>query len=284
MIEDDARVGKEIADILAKQSGESGRDVITTWNDWLAWMCGVFDWCEIDKAGGITERLEECKEQSPLFFDAMVIWLELSDEKIRKYGAYDVFGALYEANYQSSFKASNAGQFFTPSSVCKMLARVADGNVFSAPTDKVLRFNDCACGSGRTLLMAWNECDKFNRNLFYAGDLDATSVYMCALNFMVHGMVGMVEKRDALTQEWYFGYLVNACKVPFANNFSCLQYFDDEKVFKKTLRGLEKNAEIWNCVCFRPKSEKNSFVVETCDKEDSKTGKRSEYVELSLFD
>lgn len=35
---------KPIADILFKYASKAGRDVITTWNDWLSWCCKVFEW------------------------------------------------------------------------------------------------------------------------------------------------------------------------------------------------------------------------------------------------
>lgn len=264
---------KPIADALSRYANKAGRDVITTWNDWLAWCCKVFEWKDMNAAGGYAKRFEECKKENPLFFEAMEKWLELSDKRIRVNGVFDAFGTLYEANYQSSFKASYNGQFFTPMSICEVMAKITteSNNKCIKPTDEVVTFNDCACGSGRTLLAAWTICDKYNRNLFYAGDLDSTSVYMCALNFLIHGMVGAVEKRDALTRDWYFGFIVNACKVPFANNICCLQYFDEEEEYKKNLRGLEANARAWNCICFRPKEE-NNLVDEmkaeekTCEK------------------
>lgn len=287
---DDVREGKAIAEILGRYTYEYGRDIVSTWNDWLCWCCKVFEWKDIDKAGGIPQRFEKCKEDNPMFFDAMCGWLELAYENICKRGAYDAFGALYEANYQSSFKAKSSGQFFTPTSVSDMLARIAGNDKCKRPTEELVTFNDCACGSGRTLLSAWNECDKYNRNLFFAGDLDATSVYMCALNFMIHGMVGMVEKRDALTREWYFGFVVNACKVPFANDFSCLQYYDNEEEYGKAVRCLRENAKIWNCVDFRPRNEevsqdnvKNAGEHQQClEKEEPKNDKKP--IQLSLFD
>ena len=248
---------KPIADILSKYANKAGRDVISTWNDWLEWCCKVFEWKNVDEFGNYVKLFENARKDNPMFFDAMREWMELSAKKISAGYAYDAFGTLYETNYQSSFKASSAGQFFTPMSICELMAHITSGSnkKCTKPTEDVVTFNDCACGSGRTLLAAWQVCDKYNRNLFFAGDLDSTSVYMCALNFLIHGIVGMVEKRDALTMDWYFGFIVNACKVPFANNVCCLQYFDDEDEYKKAIRGLEANARVWNCINFRPKAE-----------------------------
>lgn len=280
---------KPIADILSKYASKAGRDVITTWNDWLEWCCKVFEWKAIDKAGSIPQRFIECENEDAMFFEAMREWLELSYREICKRGAYDAFGTLYEANFQSSFKANSCGQFFTPINICDVMSNImVNGNdKCIKPTEDVVKFNDCACGSGRTLLSAWNRCDKYNRNLFFAGDLDSTSVYMCALNFMIHGMVGAVEKRDALTRDWYFGFIVNACKVPFANNFSCLQYYDNEEQYHQALYWLEKREKDWNCVRFRP--DTRVVVEEKKDDKDNKQGRKvqktiKEPIELSLFD
>lgn len=278
-----------IADILSKYASKVGRDVITTWNDWLEWCCKVFEWKDIDKAGGIPQRFIECKNEDAIFFEAMREWLELSYREIYKRGAYDAFGTLYEANFQSAFKANSCGQFFTPMNICDVMSNImVDGNDnCNMPTEEVVKFNDCACGSGRTLLAAWNRCNKYNRNLFFAGDLDSTSVYMCALNFMVHGMVGAVEKRDALTRDWYFGFIVNACKVPFANNFSCLQYYDNEEQYNQALYLLEKRAKDWDCIRFRPDTE--ILVEEVKDNIENNQWQKvqktiKEPIELSLFD
>lgn len=283
---------KPIADILSRYSNKAGRDVIATWNDWLEWCCGVFEWKKLDAAGGYAGRFAECEKENPLFYKAMEEWMELSAKKIGNGYAYDAFGTLYEANYQSSFKANSAGQFFTPMSICDLMADMTtkSNDMCLHPTDEVVKFNDCACGSGRTLLAAWQVCDKYNRNLFYAGDLDSTSVYMCALNFLIHGMVGIVEKRDALSRDWYFGFIVNGCKVPFANNVCCLQYFDNEEEYNKNIRGLEANARVWNCINFRPKETHDVEQVEDVKakgsskvamSENKKTVK--EPVELDLF-
>ena len=278
-----------IADILSKYASKVGRDVITTWNDWLEWCCKVFEWKDIDKAGGIPQRFIECKNEDAIFFEAMREWLELSYREIYKRGAYDAFGTLYEANFQSAFKANSCGQFFTPMNICDVMSNImVDGNdKCNMPTEEVVKFNDCACGSGRTLLAAWNRCNKYNRNLFFAGDLDSTSVYMCALNFMVHGMVGAVEKRDALTRDWYFGFIVNACKVPFANNFSCLQYYDNEEQYNQALYLREKRAKDWDCIRFRPDTE--ILVEEVKDNIENNQWQKvqktiKEPIELSLFD
>ena len=51
-IVDDAREGKAIAVILDKYTYKNGRDIVTTWSDWLSWCCKVFEWRDIERAGG----------------------------------------------------------------------------------------------------------------------------------------------------------------------------------------------------------------------------------------
>lgn len=125
-------------------------------------------------------------------------------------------------------------------------------------------------------------------NFFVAGDVDTTSVQMCALNFMIHGMVGAVEKKDTLTQEFFYAYIVNSCKVPYANNFACLQYYDDEVEYNKALKVLEHHLKNWDCIKYRPKSEdKDAKLASTPQTQETapqpnKTTK-SEPIQLSLF-
>ena len=279
---------KFIYDALEEYIRKTKKDGISVWNEWLAWCCKVFEWDKINRAGGLIQRFEECQRDNEYFFRAMLGWFEVTYREIRMKGAYDAFGYLYEEFYQSSHKSNSLGQFFTPMGICELMAESILGDKCTKPSEEVVTYNDCACGSGRTLLAAWERADKYNRNFFVAGDVDTTSVQMCALNFMIHGMVGAVEKKDTLTQEFFYAYIVNSCKVPYANNFACLQYYDDEVEYNKALKVLEHHLKNWNCIKYRPKSEDASIEQTTISKtqetapQPNKTTK-SEPVQLSLF-
>lgn len=72
--------------------------------------------------------------------------------------------------------------------------------------DKQLRVNDCACGSGRTLL-AFNQVAP--GHLLYGEDLDPVATKMAAINLALHGCKGQVSNMDSLRLEWYWGFHIN---------------------------------------------------------------------------
>lgn len=94
------------------------------------------------------------------------------------------------------------GQFFTPESVCELMARLQGSN------DKTVgkRVYDPTCGSGRLLL-------KFAKvapnNYFYANDVSLTCSKMSSLNFMFNGLRGEVACMNTLSMEWFRGWQVN---------------------------------------------------------------------------
>jgi len=99
--------------------------------------------------------------------------------------------------FQEYISNGNNGQFFTPDGICDLMARMTldpetltDGKTI----------NDCACGSGRTLLAA----AKLNRNLqFYAGDISLDCCYMTLINFCLNNLEGEVWWIDSLRQKMF---------------------------------------------------------------------------------
>jgi type I restriction-modification system DNA methylase subunit len=86
------------------------------------------------------------------------------------------------------------------------------------------KINDCACGSGRTLL-AGASAAGFPRSNYYIGeDLDIVSVKMCALNLMIHGCQGRVVQHDTLTNPICFdyGFRINDIRYPIATPYYSL--------------------------------------------------------------
>jgi type I restriction enzyme M protein len=117
----------------------------------------------------------------------------------------DLLGNVFEET-NSSFTASNSGQFFTPPTVCDMMARLTGG---SEECENGITVNDCACGSGRNLI-AHSRLHPNNRfNAFYVGqDMDRRCVNMCVLNFFMYGMRGIVIHMDTLAMKIFGGYRV----------------------------------------------------------------------------
>lgn len=243
----------EIGKLLNKYAYNSGLDSIATFNDWIAWMCRKFDISNIFDKDGMTGVLRDAMAENRDYYEAMALWFEAYMNGYKLFGPWDTLGGIYEQNFQSSSKASNLGQFFTPESISNLCAEIVQNRI--AGSDGVCVHSDPCCGSGRMIIGSYNKCNRFQRNFFHAGDIDMSSVNMCALNFMINGMVGIVERRDALSGKFYGGYIVNACKVPVYNDMCCLEWFDDEEHFSKRSRTTYEMVKSWNIVYFDPKRQ-----------------------------
>jgi type I restriction-modification system DNA methylase subunit len=101
------------------------------------------------------------------------------------------------------------GQFFTPSPICEMMAKMQMHEITLKPDMKIL---DPACGSGRTILAGakiYRELPGFTPEYdmnYYAGDNDGLCAKMTALNFIINTMAGEVWHMDALSLEHYRTY------------------------------------------------------------------------------
>lgn len=132
------------------------------------------------------------------------LWCEMVAEEMEKGNALDIFGYLYEQMFLLKSKASNNGQFFTPDSICRLMSDITDsGNEEKETKNGVIRVNDCACGSARTLLAHFMKKTHDNHALsgkyFYeAADIDLPTCKMAACNMMIHGMQGRVVCQDQL--------------------------------------------------------------------------------------
>jgi type I restriction-modification system DNA methylase subunit len=94
------------------------------------------------------------------------------------------------------------GQFFTPESLCEMMAMMQRGEE-PIVDKKVL---DPACGSGRLLL----QFAKHNpSNYFFGADNSNTCAKMSTLNFFLNGLRGEVAWMDSLRMEFYGGWHIN---------------------------------------------------------------------------
>lgn len=94
------------------------------------------------------------------------------------------------------------GQFFTPSSICEVMARMqGEPNTVDGKT-----VSDPACGSGR-LLLAFAKHNP--ANYFYGSDNSNTCAKMTTANFFINGLRGEVAWMNTLSMEWYGGWQIN---------------------------------------------------------------------------
>ena len=117
---------------------------------------------------------------------------------------YDMLGHFYVDIIQSKWKAGTRGQFFTPVSVVEALAELTVDN--GQEDGKVYRVLDSACGSCRTLL-AYHVRRPFD--ICVGQDLDRTSCLMSVLNFVLHGVKGLILNMNSLSGEFYGAWKVN---------------------------------------------------------------------------
>ena len=87
------------------------------------------------------------------YINLVSLWCEMVAEEMEKGNAFDLFGRLYEQMFLLKSKASSNGQFFTPDSLCRLMADITDADVEEKKCNGgTVRVNDPACGSARTLL------------------------------------------------------------------------------------------------------------------------------------
>ena len=135
---------------------------------------------------------------------------------------FDLFGHLYEQMFLLKSKASSNGQFFTPDSLCRLMADITDADV----EEKVSHIgpvivNDPACGSARTLLAHFMRKTHDNHALagryyYEAADIDLPTCKMAACNMMIHGMQGKVVCQDQLSLPTPTAiFFINEARYPF---------------------------------------------------------------------
>jgi len=105
----------------------------------------------------------------------------------------EALGPLYEEYAANHY----AGQFFTPPSVARMMARMTQTN---PPAEGRFSVHDPACGAGACLIAAAQEqtYEQNNRAFFSGIDVDVNCVRMTALNLMFFNLDGLVIWGNAL--------------------------------------------------------------------------------------
>lgn len=212
---------KEIIKHVSNHSRKAQIDVHQQLNAWLDYMIEYFDVEQYLTPYGWSNMQDAKYKESPELFSATAMWMQLVADSLEERKSQDVLGSVYEELFQSKTKSSSLGQFFTPTSVCDLMARIVG-------VGDCKLVNDCACGSGRTLIAHYMECIREERptNSYYvAEDIDVTSIKMCALNMMMYGMRGRVVRHDTLTQpvSFDFGFEINEVRYPLPTPFYSLR-------------------------------------------------------------
>lgn len=118
------------------------------------------------------------------------------------------------------------GQFFTPTPVSRLMAKVANDGVvkdYLARRErgerKIIKMNDCACGAGVLMIEGAEELLRsgvpIQDIMIYAEDLDANAFNMVYVNLSLLGYAARVVKMDSLSMKvyegpwWTIGYFIH---------------------------------------------------------------------------
>jgi len=115
----------------------------------------------------------------------------------------DMLGDFY-MEFGSRSTHQFRGQFFTPPSICQMMALLTVDELKYGTN-----INDCACGSGRTLIAVARLNPDNRLKVFFVGqDLDITVCKMAVINFVMFGMAGVIIHMDTIRMEVYGGWRI----------------------------------------------------------------------------
>ena len=162
------------------------------------------------------------KPENEDYINLVSLWCEMVAGEMENGNAFDLFGRLYEQMFLLKSKASSNGQFFTPDSLCRLMASITDADVEEKEYNGgMIRVNDCACGSARTLLAHFMDKTREDHALagryyYEAADIDLPTCKMAACNMMIHGMQGKVVCQDQLSLPTPTAiFYINEVRYPF---------------------------------------------------------------------
>jgi hypothetical protein len=161
--------------------------IATVFSDFLEMsVCALSMGAKEERYLEIVRRYE--KPDAYAFADAFAAMVDVMDNGGE--GLHDMLGDFF----MEHISHGHNGQFFTPEPICEMMARV-QGDIPDGA-----KIQDCAVGSGRTLLAA----AKINRcALFFGADVDRNCCLMCLINLCLNGLMGEVAWMNSLSNQFY---------------------------------------------------------------------------------
>ena len=210
---------KDIEQSLNSLARKKGFDVTNVFVDLLDFIIGFFNPMQTP-INGWAEKYG--KEDNLAFHSMMRTYFEVMECELKKKAWYDAFGDLFQAIH---VKGNNNAQFFTPPSLCDLMAETLletyHGEEPTARTTfgKRIVISDPSCGSGRNLLAAKAIFDRkqWREPYLVCEDIDLTCCKMSAINMAMHGCFGEAICHDTLCEpdKVRYGYIVNESMYPF---------------------------------------------------------------------
>jgi len=156
-------------------------------SDWIGAICGLLT--------GDMEKMQKhadkySAEAGAFMAELMFDYVNLAE----KYPFTDVLGVLYQAAEEAM---KHAGQFFTPSALCEMMARMQfNEEEFRSIVEAngKVKVNDCCCGSGAMFLghgkVVYEKLGTWGLNhvRYYGCDIDQTCVDMARIQLRINGL------------------------------------------------------------------------------------------------
>ncbi len=172
-------------------------------------------------------------DENEAFAKFSAIYMEYLNEQIQERFWYDAWGDMFMEN-SGNFK-SFRGQFFTPSAVSDLCARISWSNMRALASGRPV-VNDCACGSARMLLAAHKMAhDEGQMQPYLVGeDIDGICCKMAAVNLAVHGCFGEIIRHDSLKDPGglLYGYIINE-SLAAGESYPSIRYSTDKNDFWK---------------------------------------------------
>lgn len=220
---------KEMKNCLLAIAGKTRQDNKQVFNDALKYIVGSFNPTpKPDPSWHYT------KEQNVEFFRFLQAWLVAMQDALQYSEWADPWGDLFMS---LNVGGNNKGQFFTPDSLCNLMAEIAATNNVVSSVQKCGTFGerltvcDPACGSGRNLLAAHALLTRGGKRKPYviAEDIDINCCRMTAINLMVHGCFGEVVCHDVLTEpdSLVTGFIINEGMYPFSPGLPTIRETDN---------------------------------------------------------
>lgn len=156
---------------------------------------------------------------------------------ITAHGWTDPLGTTFE-EVLGRHDASRKGQFFTPPTICELMAEITVSGLNASAKHPCGAFGnrhiaaDPTCGSGRNLLAVAAKFDGRPRSelpYFVGEDIDPLCCKMCAINLMMHGVPGEVVCHNTLAapHSLSFGFVINEAMFPMPSGLPSIRRFTD---------------------------------------------------------
>ena len=194
---------KIIVDKFESQLGSGRHNRWTVWADFVTMAACTLSLADTQKRG---EREKLFANTAKKYSEKeMECFCEMFADLINAFEenpSQDLLGELF---MRLELGNDHNGQFFTPYSVCMMMAKISAGNLEAEIAKRgYVSVNDPCCGAGALLIAFANEAKEQGINYqqhieFVAQDIDFTAAMMCYIQLSLLGCAGYVIVGNTLT-------------------------------------------------------------------------------------